>query len=548
MQKTFYTLVLLTSLVLFGNISKAQYVFEILPFHAVTKGPLPENIVAIDTFLYCAAGNDTSGFEPWISDGTLAGSRMIKDIYPGNNSAHAGNFTSYNGKVYFSSNDGTNGYELWVTDGTTNGTNMVKDINPGVLYSYPNELVAFKGKLLFWADDGTNGRELWETDGTTNGTQLLKDVTPGSAGTKASNSRPLNYTELNGKMYFLINYELWETDGTTNGTHVATITSAGFGGLELITLFNNKIYLTTKNGNSFWETDGTVNGTKKVKDIGARSDIVVLNNKMYFAGRENSSIGVELYVSDGTTNGTQLVKDIYPSNYKSSDPSSLTVSGNQLFFVANDSIHGKELWVTDGTTNGTKLVKDIFFLPGMPTGGAGINNLTAFDSSIFFSANDTFPSTREDLWVSDGTATGTKKLLDQGSNKFYEVNHNEVPFLVCNNNMYFRAITDSFPWSGNIVTEYALWKMTDTSKKTQPPTNITKTKTTNNITIAPNPAHDKVTIGFDKAYNNAQLSIVDITGKMILNKPIDATQKVVEVSLPEVSTGVYILNIHHDEG
>jgi ELWxxDGT repeat protein len=33
--------------------------------------------------------------------------------------------------VLFSANDGTHGVELWITDGTTAGTTMVKHINPG---------------------------------------------------------------------------------------------------------------------------------------------------------------------------------------------------------------------------------------------------------------------------------------------------------------------------------------------------------------------------------------------------------------------------------
>ena len=66
-----------------------------------------------------------------------------------------------------------NGSELWVTDGTEAGTYMVKDINSDG-NSYPNDFVNAGDKMYFTAT-GPFGRELYTSDGSTNGTQMVNE-------------------------------------------------------------------------------------------------------------------------------------------------------------------------------------------------------------------------------------------------------------------------------------------------------------------------------------------------------------------------------------
>jgi hypothetical protein len=52
---------------------------------------------------------------------------------------------------------------LWKTDGTAAGTSLVRDINVGEGSSVPATMTDVDGTLFFRADDGVHGNELWRT-------------------------------------------------------------------------------------------------------------------------------------------------------------------------------------------------------------------------------------------------------------------------------------------------------------------------------------------------------------------------------------------------
>jgi ELWxxDGT repeat protein len=83
--------------------------------------------------------------------------------------------------VFFSASNSDTGRELYKSDGTEAGTVLVKDIVPGTFVSsIPLELTVFAGELFFTANlEDTDGRELWSTDGTEAGTQMYTDIFPG---------------------------------------------------------------------------------------------------------------------------------------------------------------------------------------------------------------------------------------------------------------------------------------------------------------------------------------------------------------------------------
>ena len=119
------------------------------------------DLVPVGSLVLFNVNDGQRGIELWATDGTPAGTRLIKDIAPGPFSSNPTSLTPAGGKVFFSARDHAHGYELWESDGTAAGTRLAHDIAPGPASSSPRRLTAAEGRLYFTADDGLTGRELW---------------------------------------------------------------------------------------------------------------------------------------------------------------------------------------------------------------------------------------------------------------------------------------------------------------------------------------------------------------------------------------------------
>ena len=112
---------------------------------------------------------------------------MVKDIDEGSGHAlYPTPFVVLNGTLFFIAEDGVHGRELWKSDGTAAGTVMVKDIITNDLWrsnlsslSIGASLTALHTMLFFNVDDDFAHRDkfgFWRSDGTEEGTvQLLSE-------------------------------------------------------------------------------------------------------------------------------------------------------------------------------------------------------------------------------------------------------------------------------------------------------------------------------------------------------------------------------------
>lgn len=308
--------------------------------------------------IFSATGPD--GHELWTSDGTAAGTVQLKDIAAGANTGIAPPYSQFvvNGThAYFVANDGINGRELWKTDGTAAGTVLVKDINAGAASSNPSEMINVNGLLYFLADDGINGTEIWQSDGTTAGTTLVANLDVNWLG---------QLTGAGGKLYFTANGEIWCRSTPTSAPFLLKeIGEGNWGGdptsLTAVgsTLFFTAIYATGHPnfaglGRELWKTDGTSAGTVLVKDIvnipvslynsfqwGSNPTNLINNNGTLFFTANDMINGQELWISDGTAAGTTLFHD-FTGDAGSSHPQNLTAINGRIFASVMSEGTGRE--------------------------------------------------------------------------------------------------------------------------------------------------------------------------------------------------------------
>lgn len=390
------------------------------------------SLTVLNNTLFFTATNGTQSRELWKTDGTGPGTVLVKDIEPGGGAGFPAflnaEFKVMNNRLFFPAYTGEKGTELWVSDGTEAGTALVRDIATETLSSTPAHLTVMSpqgetGPFLYFAaaNDG-DGIELWRSNGSAGNAEMLKNINA------AGDSAPSQLTVVGSTLFFTADdgsgEELHSSNGrvgTNNTLRVADIVP----GAGSSTPRNLTALVGTTSRLIFTAYDAAVDGvlglyvsTTNASNLGNTPT----RFKAFAAGDTASHFtqvgtgasarlyfllnGSQLWRTDGTALGTELVRNFRSAN-ASASPSSLAVANTQAFFAADDGVNGRELWITNGTSAGTSLVKDI----AGGTAGSAPESLTFSGGKMFFSA-DPDGSNRE-LWMSNGSEAGTAVVTTQ---------------------------------------------------------------------------------------------------------------------------------------
>ena len=310
-------------------------------------------------------------------------------------------FTTLNDELFFAAKDG-DGSELWKTDGTTGGTVQVRDINPGDDDSFPSDFTVFQGEIYFPAVS-QGDTELWGSDGSTGGTRRIVNI---------------------------------RQDGGSNPSE-----GSGF------YVFNDQLYFNAKDGSDgveLWRSDGTPEGTEQVIDAdpGDGSSwpfgFFEFDGDLFFIAEVfNNDVDQylhHLFRVDGETGDAEQAFDFAIDHFEG-----LQIVGEHFYFSGLTDDNGYELYRSDGTATGTSIVRDIALGPADSSPG----NFFDYEGKLYFTAGDTLDPVKQapipNLWVSDGTALGTRKL------SALEVNPNHQ-FVEYKNEIFFTAKSETLGW------------------------------------------------------------------------------------------------------
>lgn len=514
-----------------------------------SQSSFPSGFTFLDNKMFFAASSWSAGSEDrelYVSDGTTAGTLLLKDIIPGISSC-PDKLIEYDNYIYFVISDSSNGvlvHRPWVTDGTMNGTypllplattakgyTMEFDplISPEKLFVYRNGFVYFKGRK----DNAANDFAIFKSDGSFAGTLIAAEL-PNTSVTPNLIEGPLRY---NDSLYF---------SGTSNGSGQSCLYKFS-GTLNSITLvkqdisihpefgsiqYDNKLFFCGEqsNGAEVWVTDGTSGGTYELSDLRTDSGLgswpgsfIRLNDCILFIASSNGT-AIELYSIDSagvnlaptSISTISFIPLAYRSNY-------FTRYAGKLFFTGNDFLNGTEVWSTNGTTAGTAMAVDLF--PG--TQGSDPQQFIRYCGDLYFSATNPNNGNSNALFRTDGSAAGTQLIPGTAANPFGS--RNVIEKFVFNGVLFFNGKYD-----GSIGNElYAFDAGCAASQPDEIPAST--------VSCSPNPCTDILTIRSSQEAID-YLEVIDMQGRKLISQVPDNGFSSA-ISFGSCPAGIYLIRV-----
>ncbi|RBP48746.1 ELWxxDGT repeat protein [Arenicella xantha] len=397
---------------------------------------------------YFCADNPLAGAELHAANGGRYSTRLVVDLALGSDGSSPFGFFELNGFLYFFADTAAAGHALWRTDGTAAGTVLIRSISQD-FGGYPTRvksvlaqretIVAEGNGVVYFEAYSTPGdvngepEELIRTDGTFSGTKEI--VNTSLVGGFVGSLSATNYRVFGGDLYYLSLGALHRVSGDVSNL-VATIPFDSGGDATLFTDLTLDGNMVISAAGEIWLSDGSVSGTELYRpSVGVDPPRVfpfaVLSNKLLYLALED----IPQLLATDTPDDEVVIESLSGFSLLLS---SQAVFGGRLL-VADKT----ETYSTDGTITGTvstaatnlysarQINSSFFGFAGEPTFQNPASDLVKFEPATLARINlksnlrrssilggvsqgvlfsDVPSDSYAEIWLSDGSVVGTKKL------------------------------------------------------------------------------------------------------------------------------------------
>ncbi len=365
---------------------------------------VPSEFTTLGSHVLFPAYTDDEGRELLAWDGGSGPAELVEDLEPGDDDANPQRLMVAGSKLYYSASAPTVGFELRFLEDPSLGSTMVADLGGGVA------LGSLGDQLLFYADDADGVYQLWETTGL-GATQLSSFPDGPSTGIYQAD----HAIAAGGQLYYTADDgvhgdELWTTDGISTDLVVDLEPGPAPGLWPYRSAHAGLLYFAGSDGtqDGLWRTDGTIQNTVLAAAMPGIPTMSIGPNLIFWGYTE--ATGYEPWITDGTFGNESQLVEVNPGVQHGLYIYGLdnwTVSDGKGYFQANNAATGVELWVTDGTPSGTSLLRDI--APG-PLSSEPWYITPLPNGDVVFTAWS--PGHGYELWRSNGTTSGTYRVTD----------------------------------------------------------------------------------------------------------------------------------------
>jgi ELWxxDGT repeat protein len=332
----------------------------------------------------------------WRTDGTAEGTILLQPVEVAEGRITAGYDSFF--LFVFSGCTRTEGCEPWASDGTPGGTRLLRDLNPGSRSSNPTAFTINDGQYILFGATRREKYGLWSTDGEDyNTVRLVQTRLPVQK--IVSVGRPIYFAAWDSNTAEAWVLQPWHGNASKIKEFFTHVRAAG---VDILTV-GRRLFLTAVEPDSravvfLWETNGTARGTRLLGEFSFIGQMFNLGGRTVFEAAQGTPTTELWYLDPGTTVPRRLLG--CPMGCPRLDGVPIVKRGHRIFFSGWDATRGHELWTSDGTAEGTRPLKNL--CPGPCDGRPG--RFRVVGDHILFS------TAAGDLWVTDGTTPGTVRL------------------------------------------------------------------------------------------------------------------------------------------